>query len=51
MLNRITREFVGEEGRRAVRAQEEAAIARGERFVFMPVLYAAARPAGFRIWS
>jgi ubiquinone/menaquinone biosynthesis C-methylase UbiE len=42
-LNRITRDFVSEDERRAVRAQEEAAIARGERFVFMPVFYAAAR--------
>lgn len=41
VLNRITREFVSEDERRAVRAREEAAIARGERFVFMPVLYAA----------
>lgn len=40
-LSRITRDFVGEDERRAVRAQEEAAIARGERFVFMPVFYAA----------
>ncbi len=42
-LNRVTRDFVSEGERRAVRAQEEAAIARGERFVFMPVFYAAAR--------
>lgn len=42
-LNRITRDFVSEDERRAVREQEEAAIARGERFVFMPVFYAAGR--------
>ena len=42
-LNRITRDFVREDERRAVREQEEAAIARGERFVFMPVFYAAGR--------
>ncbi len=42
-LSRITREFVSEDERRAVRAREEAAIARGERFVFMPVFYAAGR--------
>ncbi|MDH7488106.1 MAG: methyltransferase domain-containing protein [Anaerolineae bacterium] len=46
MLTRITREFVGENERRAVRAREEVAIARGERFVFMPVFYAAARVPG-----
>ncbi len=45
-LNRITREFVSEDERRAVRAREEAAIARGERFVFMPVFYAAGRVPG-----
>ncbi|GAB4506413.1 MAG: hypothetical protein Kow00123_05510 [Anaerolineales bacterium] len=45
-LSRITREFVSEDERRAVRAREEAAIARGERFVFMPVFYAAARVPG-----
>ncbi len=45
-LSRITREFVGEDERRAVRAREEAAIARGERFVFMPVFYAAGRISG-----
>lgn len=39
-LRRVTRDFVSEDERRAVRAQEEAAIARGERFVFMPVFYA-----------
>ena len=42
-LRRITREFVSEEERRAVRVREEAAIACGERFVFMPVFYAAGR--------
>ena len=42
-LCRITRDFVSEDERRAVRAQEEAAIARGDRFVFMPVFYAAGR--------
>lgn len=45
-LNRITRGFVNEDERRAVRAREEAAIACGERFVFMPVFYAAARVPG-----
>jgi len=39
-LRRVTRDFVSEDERRAVRAQEEAAITRGERFVFMPVFYA-----------
>jgi hypothetical protein len=42
-LSRVTRDFVSEDERRAVRAQEEAAIARGERLVFMPVFYAAAQ--------
>lgn len=46
MLDRITRGFVSEAERRAVRAREEQAIARGERFVFMPVFYAAARVPG-----
>jgi ubiquinone/menaquinone biosynthesis C-methylase UbiE len=43
LLNRITRDFVTEEERRAVHSSEAAAIARGERFVFMPVFYAAAK--------
>lgn len=42
-LSRITRDFVSEDERRDVRAREETAIGRGERFVFMPVFYAAGR--------